>query len=211
MADNRLAYGLAKKHGIKTDGMTPKEVWDALKKAGISGVQNEKKSGSTNGTSAKSGSIRPGENEEPDEEKLASSYDMNALTAEIEANPQNASRILRQAIADGRVNTRVHKGHQDKHIQGTQNYKQEIANGREPSILTADAKELINKHAGKGILQITRNNKWTQKELFRDENYIGIYKNKRYASNHKTHRGQIHYSNKGVHIVPEQERKYNEN
>ena len=61
MADNRLAYGLAKKHGIKTDGMTPKEVWDALKKAGISGVQNEKKSGSTNGTSAKSGSIRPGE------------------------------------------------------------------------------------------------------------------------------------------------------
>lgn len=43
--------------------MTPKEVWDALKKAGISGVQNEKKSGSTNGTSAKSGAILPGKGE----------------------------------------------------------------------------------------------------------------------------------------------------
>lgn len=36
MADNRIAYGLAKKHGIDTTGMSPKEVWDALKEKGIS-------------------------------------------------------------------------------------------------------------------------------------------------------------------------------
>lgn len=35
MADNRIAYGLAKKHGIDTDGMTPKQVWDALNEKGI--------------------------------------------------------------------------------------------------------------------------------------------------------------------------------
>lgn len=35
MADNRIAYGLAKKHGIDTEGMTPKEVWDALNDKGI--------------------------------------------------------------------------------------------------------------------------------------------------------------------------------
>lgn len=29
MADNRAAYGLAKKYGIDTTGMTPKQVWDA--------------------------------------------------------------------------------------------------------------------------------------------------------------------------------------
>ena len=35
MADNRIAYGLAKKYGIDTSGMSPKEVWEALKKKGI--------------------------------------------------------------------------------------------------------------------------------------------------------------------------------
>lgn len=35
MADSRIAYGLAKKHGIDAKGMSPKEVWDALKGKGI--------------------------------------------------------------------------------------------------------------------------------------------------------------------------------
>ena len=35
MADNRRAYGLAKEAGIDTKGMTPHEVWEALKKRGI--------------------------------------------------------------------------------------------------------------------------------------------------------------------------------
>ena len=35
MADNRIAYGLAKKYGIDTKGMSPKEVWDALKEHGV--------------------------------------------------------------------------------------------------------------------------------------------------------------------------------
>lgn len=35
MADNRIAYGLAKKYGIDTSGMSPKEVWEALKKKGV--------------------------------------------------------------------------------------------------------------------------------------------------------------------------------
>lgn len=35
MAENRIAYGLAKKYGIDTTGMSPGEVWEALKKKGI--------------------------------------------------------------------------------------------------------------------------------------------------------------------------------
>ncbi len=35
MADNRIAYGLAKKYGIDTKDMSPKEVWEALKNKGI--------------------------------------------------------------------------------------------------------------------------------------------------------------------------------
>lgn len=36
MADSRIAYGLAKKHGIDTTGMSPQQVWDVLKEKGIS-------------------------------------------------------------------------------------------------------------------------------------------------------------------------------
>jgi hypothetical protein len=35
MADNRIAYGLAKKYGIDTAGMSPQEVWGALKEKGV--------------------------------------------------------------------------------------------------------------------------------------------------------------------------------
>lgn len=35
MADNRVAYGLAKKYGIDTTDMSPKEVWDALEEKGV--------------------------------------------------------------------------------------------------------------------------------------------------------------------------------
>lgn len=45
MADNRVAYGLAKKYGIDTKGMSPKEVWDALKDKGISEESYNKEQG----------------------------------------------------------------------------------------------------------------------------------------------------------------------
>lgn len=35
MADSRVAYGLAKKYGIDTSGMSPSEVWEALKEKGV--------------------------------------------------------------------------------------------------------------------------------------------------------------------------------
>ncbi len=43
MANNKVAYGLAKKYGIDTTGMTPKEVWDALKERGISQADSSEK------------------------------------------------------------------------------------------------------------------------------------------------------------------------
>lgn len=43
MADNRIAYGLAKKYGIDTKGMSPKEVWDALNEKGVTQQNAEEK------------------------------------------------------------------------------------------------------------------------------------------------------------------------
>lgn len=52
MADNRIAYGLAKKYGIDTKGMSPKEVWGALKEKGISQDNAEEKYSESNATPA---------------------------------------------------------------------------------------------------------------------------------------------------------------
>ena len=200
MANNKIAFGLCEQHNIKLPkDATPRDTWEALKERGIVAGDD---------SSAKSSSIVPGKHESPNLEQSKADYDINSLTQEIESDISNASQILRRAIADGKVNTHIHKGHQDKHILGTQNYRQEIANGREPSILTADANILVKKHVGKGQLVFTRRNKWTQKERFIDDGIIGIYKNKRFSSSHKTRIGNIHYGNGGVHIVPEQEKKY---
>lgn len=35
MADNRIAYGLAKKYGVDTTHMSPKQVWDSLREKGV--------------------------------------------------------------------------------------------------------------------------------------------------------------------------------
>ena len=43
MANNRIAYGLAKKYGIDTKGMTPRQVWEALSDKGISAHEEHKK------------------------------------------------------------------------------------------------------------------------------------------------------------------------
>jgi hypothetical protein len=44
MANNKVAYGLAKEYGIDTTGMTPKEVWDALNEKGITQSNSGEKS-----------------------------------------------------------------------------------------------------------------------------------------------------------------------
>lgn len=36
----------------------------------------------------------------------------------------------------GKGNSQIHQDRQDKHIEGTKNYNQQIANGKNPSILT---------------------------------------------------------------------------
>ena len=50
-----------------------------------------------------------------------------------------------------RANSKIHKGRQDKHIPGTNNFKQQKANGKNPSILTENPNKLLREGAGKGI------------------------------------------------------------
>ena len=58
--------------------------------------------------------------------------------------------MLHHLIRKGFVNLTIKQGLQDKHIEGTKNYRQEIAAGRHPSILTADPAMLVKRLAGTG-------------------------------------------------------------
>ena len=133
-------------------------------------------------------------------------YDINRLSDMMSNDFSNATRILKEAISSGQVNLKIHKGNQDKHIAGTQNYKQEVANGRTPSILTANPDVLVQTYAGKGK-PVFKKGRWIQVEMFTHSNDIGIYINKQKNENYSTNCGRIHYSNKGTHIVPDRRKK----
>lgn len=104
-------------------------------------------------------------------------YDIDNISRMLNNDLSNAERTFRNAIAAGHVNLKIHRGNQDKHILGTQNYKQEIENGKNPSILTANADMLVKKYAGTGKL-VFKKGKWIQAEMFTHSSDIGIYINK---------------------------------
>ena len=96
-----------------------------------------------------------------------------------------------------RSNSQIHKGRQDKHIKGTNNYNQQIANGKNPSILTVNPNELLKDGAGKGRM-IT-----PTKESVDFGKNIGKYYSEKYGRYYDTTKGTIHYDDKGnAHIVP---------
>ena len=92
---------------------------------------------------------------------------------------------------------KVNQGHQDKHIPGTNNYKQEIANGRNKSILSGNPQELLDNYAGIGQkLGPTR-------ERVNFGKVIGQYYDDITGQYIDTTNGIIHYDSKGgAHIVP---------
>ena len=97
----------------------------------------------------------------------------------------------------GRGNSTIMKDRQDKHIENTKNYNQEIANGKHPSILTEDPEELLKEGAGKGQAR------GTNKEAFDFGRVIGKFFDKKTGQYYNTTRGIIHYDSHGnAHIVP---------
>ncbi|MGG1592433.1 T7SS effector LXG polymorphic toxin [Terribacillus saccharophilus] len=95
---------------------------------------------------------------------------------------------------------KVKSGAQEKHIPNTPNYKQELANGKNKSILYGDnrtAQSLLDKYAGTGQM-MPKNNK----ERIDFGQTIGEYYNKETGEYEKTTNGLIHYGKNGSHIVP---------
>lgn len=94
-------------------------------------------------------------------------------------------------------NLRIHKGRQDKHIPGTNNYKQQIKNGKHPSILTENPSRLL-----KDSLSIGKMITLTKKSVDFGR-VIGKYYDRTTGKYYDTTKATIHYDSKGnAHIVP---------
>ena len=101
---------------------------------------------------------------------------------------------------------------QDKHVVGTNSYKNlSETRAYAPSYLTISPDkipELVAKYAGKGVNLYDSHGNWTHTELIvtNDEN-IGVVVNNLNGKTQEANVFKIHYSQKGVHIVPDYIRK----
>jgi len=88
--------------------------------------------------------------------------------------------------------------HQNKHIPGTREYQQSIANGEKRSILTENPLKLLEEYAGTGQ-KLTGSNK----ERVDFGRVIGQHYNDTTGQYIDTTNGIIHYDSRGgAHIVP---------
>lgn len=101
---------------------------------------------------------------------------------------------------------------QDKHIVGTNSYKNlSETRAYAPSYLTISPDKisgLVAEYAGKGVNFYDSHGNWTHTEIIvtNDEN-IGVVVNNLNGKTQETNVFKIHYSQKGVHIVPDYIRK----
>ncbi len=110
---------------------------------------------------------------------------------------------IRDKIRSDEQPKTIEVGKQGKHILGHNNY----IDGRSYLTVTMDeAQELVDKYAGTGELRRDGKGNWVNKEFIMSPQIIGVWINQRTGEQIKTHRFAIHYSKKGAHIVPAEER-----
>jgi hypothetical protein len=90
----------------------------------------------------------------------------------------------------------LNRGHQTKHIEGSHNFDPERGT------LTADAEELIRLYTGNGVFLKSRSGVWNQREWFKHTSEIGFWRCNITGKEGATTKGVLHYSKKGVHVVP---------
>jgi len=102
---------------------------------------------------------------------------------------------------------RIVLGRQRKHIAGTKEFEQhrkamqKRSPGSEPSILTVDAEELVEKYAGKGVETRPRSSLFACEEIDTGS-VVGKTWVKSLQKYVDTKRISIVYSSIGVHVIP---------
>ncbi|WP_420806019.1 polymorphic toxin type 50 domain-containing protein [Bacillus kwashiorkori] len=70
------------------------------------------------------------------------------------------------------------------------------------TISPEEVQDLVNLHAGTGKIRLTGKGNWDKKEIIEVEEIIGVSVDNLTGEGFKTNMFKIHYSKKGVHIVP---------
>ena len=70
------------------------------------------------------------------------------------------------------------------------------------SLSEIEAQEIVNKFAGTGEIKRDSKGRWNNKEVITADKNIGHCVDVRTGAEVVTNRATIHYSKKGVHIVP---------
>lgn len=134
-------------------------------------------------------------------EKLANSkYNEGSTEANVKRYLKDERQ--RKKIQSDSVSKTIESGKQDKHIVGSNNY----TNGRSYlTISLEEAQKLVDKYAGTGDIKWTNSGAWASKEVITADKIIGICVDPVTSEKIETRRFTIHYSKKGVHIVPAKE------
>lgn len=144
------------------------------------------------------------------EKQANSMYDIGSTEQNVDAWMRD--RPIRQQIGTEQYPLNLHQGRQDKHIPGTNAYKQYAANLAQkgeygPPYLTVDIdtiKALVDKYHGTGILLKRKNGSWRGVERITvHPDKIGIAVNNLTGVEADTTTFTIRYSKDGVHIAPD--------
>ena len=128
---------------------------------------------------------------------LESMYNKGNLLKNVNLYEKDVS--LRRKIKAGKISTKIESGKQGKHIVGHNNY----IPGRSYLTIPEDqAQNLVNKYAGTGRMQRDRKDRWSHKEIIISDEIIGMSVDPVTGEEKETNKFVIHYSKKGVHIVP---------
>lgn len=124
---------------------------------------------------------------------------------------QAGAGIIKAKLEAGEITTRLSVQQYDKHVQGTKQYEQylaeRLAKGNTPQSLLLisrqDAQEILKERAGTGQIKVTRTGEYRTVEYYSLNRVAGqVFENGRYVD---TTRVAAHYGKKGAHLVPVKE------
>lgn len=129
-----------------------------------------------------------------------SNKDVKVNKETLKTNAENAKiKEIRDLIKSGKQPLSIETGKQNKHVKNHNNYTE----GRSYlTISMEEAQELVNKYAGTGNIRFNSKGEWDKKEIIKADKDIGVNVNNITKEESITNRFKVHYSKKGVHIVP---------
>lgn len=139
------------------------------------------------------------------------------IEREIRANPNHvpagsskggqfaskAQQALSEAIASGKVSTKLYKDKQAKHKKNSEDYKKALEKGELPSyteLSNMEVQKIINENIGKGETFIEPDGQF--KTIIELPDNFGVFVDLDTGEETPTNRATIHYSKKGAHLVP---------